>query len=125
MPRTILVIEDEPGTRETIQSILKKAEYDVILASNGQEGLQKLLEKMPDLIITDFVMPEMDGFTFFKKLRSNEVTEHIPIIMLTERDKTQDSFEVAGIDCFLASKRVGESCALRQIERAWCPAFWC
>jgi len=98
----ILVVEDEPVTKKTIQRILEKSEYEVTLASNGKEGLQMVKSKMMDLIVTDYMMPKMDGLEFFKKMRLNKATEHIPIIILTKRSDMQSSFEYLGVDCFLS-----------------------
>ncbi len=81
---TILIIEDNTDLREFLSQSLQ--DYTIIEASNGAEGLAKAVDKMPDLIITDVSMPEMDGFEFCKKLRADIRLHHIPVIMLTAMD---------------------------------------
>lgn len=82
---TILIVEDERALRESISAMLELHGYKVILSENGKEGLEITHKHMPDLIISDIMMPEMDGFEFLHEIRSNPDTELIPIIMLTAR----------------------------------------
>lgn len=80
--KLILLVEDNPELREVVKNELAK-NYTVIEASNGKEGLLLALSKNPDLIITDVMMPEMDGKELCNLLKTNFKTSHIPIIMLT------------------------------------------
>ena len=80
--------------REFIVSLLKE-QYNVIEASNGKEGLDKTLELMPDLILSDIMMPEMDGMEMCAELKTNEITSHIPIILLTAKASVEN--RIAGI----------------------------
>jgi DNA-binding response OmpR family regulator len=80
----ILVVEDEAPLRTAIHDTLVNEKFDVIEATNGEEGLRSALDTHPDLILLDVIMPVMDGMTMLKKLReSGEWGKHIPVIVLT------------------------------------------
>jgi len=78
----ILVVEDESDIQQYISDILTP-NFKVITASNGKEGVEKAFETIPDLIVSDIMMPEMDGIELCRKLKSDKGTSHIPIILLT------------------------------------------
>jgi DNA-binding response OmpR family regulator/nitrogen-specific signal transduction histidine kinase len=78
----ILVVEDESDMLHYIYEILSP-NFQVVTATNGKEGLEKALETIPDLIVSDVMMPEMDGIELCRKLKSDKGTSHIPIILLT------------------------------------------
>ncbi|MDP8265917.1 MAG: response regulator [Candidatus Aceula meridiana] len=99
--KKILVLEDEEDILKVICMRLTAAGYDVISAGNGQEGVERVFRDCPDLIISDVVMPVMDGFTFYKKLKENPATVDIPVLILTARGQMEDSFRVMGVDEFL------------------------
>ncbi|WP_430811308.1 MULTISPECIES: hybrid sensor histidine kinase/response regulator transcription factor [unclassified Carboxylicivirga] len=88
----VLVVEDQHDLRAHLCKILQQ-HYRVDEAGNGVEGLEKASSSLPDIIITDVMMPEMDGFTFCDKLRKNVITSHIPIIMLTALDNMDSKRE--------------------------------
>jgi signal transduction histidine kinase/DNA-binding response OmpR family regulator len=98
----ILIVEDNPDVRNYIHELLE-TECKVIEASNGEEGLSKAENEIPDLIISDVMMPEMDGFQFSKRVRNNEKTSHIPLIMLTAKAGFEDKLEglESGIDAYM------------------------
>ena len=89
MTKTILIVEDETPLRNVLSDKLKKENFNVLAAKNGQEGLDLALTKNPDLIFLDIIMPVMDGFTMVQKLRETETKsgklagQHIPVIFLT------------------------------------------
>ena len=85
MPRTILVAEDSPTQAERLRLLLEGEGFRVDLAANGSEGLQKVRLARPDLIISDVVMPEMDGYAFCQHIKSGEATRQIPFVLLTEQ----------------------------------------
>lgn len=81
--RKILIVEDNKTTAKLYSKFLESKNYQVENAYNGKEGLVKVEEFRPDLILLDVVMPEMDGMTMLKELKKNPKTEKIPIIVLT------------------------------------------
>jgi PAS domain S-box-containing protein len=80
----ILFVDDNPDVRKYVSGILR-TQYDVITAADGMEGLKKLQQHSPDLIIADVMMPRMDGYAFCKSIKSNPALQHIPIIFLTAK----------------------------------------
>jgi len=81
--KKVLAVDDNKDILEFIKAVLDDSELELFTASDGEEGLNKAKEIIPDLIILDVEMPKMDGFSVFKELRSKPETQKIPIIMLT------------------------------------------
>jgi CheY-like chemotaxis protein len=79
----ILLVDDDPDFVEATRIVLESAPYDVTVAYNGEEALQKVKEVNPDLIILDIIMPEQDGFKTCEALKSDPELSRIPVIMLT------------------------------------------
>ena len=88
----ILVIDDDPQIVHLIQIFLEKENYEVLTADNGETGLACVVSQEPNLIILDAMMPVMDGFELLKRLKSEETTAKIPVIMLTARAQDEDVF---------------------------------
>jgi DNA-binding response OmpR family regulator/nitrogen-specific signal transduction histidine kinase len=88
----VLIVEDNTDLREMIKENLLDT-YSVLEAENGARGLKLAEENIPDLIISDIMMPEMDGYELTKKLKANEKTNHIPVILLTAKAATEDKIE--------------------------------
>jgi CheY-like chemotaxis protein len=91
----VLIVDDSQSILTFLQAILESENYDVVTATNGIEGLAKVHQARPDVIITDSVMPELDGFGFLRALRADPATEAVPVIMLTSGDP--DDPEYAGL----------------------------
>ena len=91
-PETILVVEDHTDLRKFIASNLSDC-YHTIEASNGKEGIDKALEHIPDIIITDIMMPKVNGIELTRTLKNDEKTSHIPIIMLTAKSSSESIIE--------------------------------
>ncbi len=90
--KTILIVEDHEELAQFIAGNLESS-YHVLTAANGKEALEITLEKMPDLIITDVAMSEMDGFEFCKAVKTDVNINHIPIIMLTAKADAESKLE--------------------------------
>jgi len=84
-PITILIADDEPHIRQVVGSKLRRAGFDVVEASNGQDALALAQEHIPRVIVTDFQMPVMTGYEMSLKLIEDQITADIPIILLTAR----------------------------------------
>jgi signal transduction histidine kinase/DNA-binding response OmpR family regulator len=84
--REVLVIEDDDLTREVLRGALAGDGWSVAQAENGRVGLTRLAEKIPDVILLDLMMPEMDGFEFIAELRRAPEWRHIPVLVVTARD---------------------------------------
>jgi CheY-like chemotaxis protein len=91
----ILVVDDELDNRVMMRYFLESWGYEVTLAANGQEALEKVRAAAPDLVLLDLEMPVMNGFETCDRLKTNAETEHIPVIMFTGLEKTED--KVKGI----------------------------
>ena len=102
MPR-ILVIDDDPAISELVAVNLEMAGYDVSQAEDGIKGQALALQLQPDLIMLDLMLPRVDGFTVCQRLRRDERTAEIPVLMLTALSQTQDKVEGfnAGADDYL------------------------
>lgn len=83
MKSKILVVEDNADEASLIKMILEPEGYEVALASNGEEGLEKVESSRPDLIILDVMMPELDGFAMCSKLKESPEHSRIPVVLLT------------------------------------------
>ena len=90
--KKILIVDDSKTQRINLKNILEKHNFNVFEAENGIEGVKKAFEVIPDLIISDVVMPELNGYGLSYLLTNNEYTKHIPIIILTSQDKKIDKF---------------------------------
>lgn len=92
----ILIIDDEIDSLLPLKRSLEVEDYIVVGASNGHEALIKARTDIPDLILLDLMMPEMDGYEVCAKLKNDEMTKNIPVIMLTAKDSVRD--KVKGLD---------------------------
>jgi two-component system phosphate regulon response regulator PhoB len=97
MPRhTILVVDDEPSIREMLVISLEAAGYNVLQAENAKTAHSLVLDKHPDLILLDWMMPVTTGLELLRRLKRDEMTDHIPVIMLTA--KAEESSKISGLD---------------------------
>lgn len=99
----ILAVDDQPITLATVADILQDAGYEVLTAANGLEALELMEDHTPDLIVSDIMMPEMDGYQFYEAVRANSTWRLIPFIFLTaqrEQDFIRRGYSL-GADLYL------------------------
>lgn len=100
----VLVVDDERDVVELVKFLLERDGHKVTEAFNGREALEKAFAELPDLIILDIMMPEMDGYTVNARLTENESTRKIPVIILTAKGQMRDVFEMASNVAFYMEK---------------------
>jgi type IV pilus assembly protein PilB len=114
----VLAVDDDPFIRKMLDKVLTEAHYDVVLATDGQEALEKIYRERPDLIISDVVMPKLDGLSLVKKLKGQLQTSIIPVILLTSKDEVESEVEglEAGADDYIP-KPIVANLLLARINR--------
>lgn len=102
-PKTILVVEDEYHIQNILRLNLEMEGYRVFTAGDGQSALELISREKPDLIITDIMMPEMDGLEMFLNLKEKEDTRGIPVIVITVKSQIEDkkSASILGVDEYI------------------------
>ena len=104
-PAKVLLVDDEPGVRESVQAYLQYGDdFEVRTASNANEAWDLLNQEIPELVISDIMMPQVDGYQFLKKLREDARFQTIPVVFLTARGMTSDRIQGynAGCDAYLS-----------------------
>lgn len=103
MAKRLLVVDDDPGLLLAVSETLRAEGYDVMTARRGAEGLVRIAQSLPDLIISDIRMPGMDGYQFARNLRNAPHTRLIPIVFLTAKDTLTDRITGfrSGIDAYI------------------------
>jgi DNA-binding response OmpR family regulator len=116
---TILIVDDEPLNVDYLEQVLADFGYQTVSATNGQAALDHVAAAAPDLILLDVMMPVMDGFTVCRRLKAQEATRLIPIVMMTALDAVADRITgiKAGADDFL-TKPVHEEALMARIATA-------
>jgi twitching motility two-component system response regulator PilG len=114
---TIMIIDDSPTVRKLISGKLEKCGHTVVSAADGMEALEQIKEVVPDLILLDIMMPEMDGYQVCKLIRGNESTKDVPVIMISGKDGFFDKVRgrMAGTSGFI-SKPFGPETLMKTIE---------
>src|SRR6185369_4101349 len=118
MTQKILIADDEPHMRRLAELSLRKGGYELVSARNGREAVELALRQLPDLIILDMSMPELDGLGALKELKQNAATQNIPVIMLTARGQelARQDAETSGASLFL-TKPFSPSQLLAEVRR--------
>ena len=119
MNRHVLIVEDSLTQAAQLEELLQKHGYWITVASNGKEGLAAARERKPDLIISDIVMPVMDGYEMCQAIKRDGMLKDIPLILLTVLSNTEDVIKAlkAGVDYYL-TKPYHETHLLSQVESA-------
>lgn len=101
MPK-ILLVEDNEMNRDMLSRRLQRREFDVVIAVDGKEGIEKASNETPDLILMDMSLPEIDGWEANRRLKADDTTRHIPVIALTAHAMESDAAKAreAGCDDF-------------------------
>jgi len=103
--KRILCIEDEPEMIDLIRLILSRRGFEVEGAAGGMEGLEKVRENPPDLVLLDLMMPDMDGWEVYQQMKSNEATRDIPVIVVTAKAQSIDKvlgLHIAKVDDYIS-----------------------
>lgn len=96
MKKTILIVEDEPSTMQALVEKFSKNGFSILKAANGKEGLEIALEKHPDLILLDIIMPKMDGMEMLKRLRKDDWGKTANVAILTNLTDPEKVSEASG-----------------------------
>jgi DNA-binding NarL/FixJ family response regulator len=101
--KKLLLIDDDPNLILLVKDYLEFRGYEVMAAGNGREALEILNEQLPDMIICDVMMPEMDGYAFIEKIRQQARTSWIPIMLLSAKGQSQDKIKglTTGADVYM------------------------
>jgi len=103
MTKRVLLAEDEPNIVESLRFLLERSGYDVSVESNGRQALDAALASPPDVLVLDVMLPELDGYEVLRRLRGEQQTKSLPVLMLTAKGQREDR-ETAieyGADLFL------------------------
>lgn len=103
MSAQLLLVDDEPGLREAVKDYLEESGFKVQVASNAREGWELMQQNPPELVISDIMMPQVDGYQFLKQLREDPRFASLPVIFLTAKGMTSDRIQgyQAGVDGYL------------------------
>ena len=93
MSAQLLLVDDEPGVRESVKEYLQESGFNVQVASNAGDAWQMLQQQTPDLVISDVMMPRVDGYQFLKQLREDPRYKTLPVVFLTARGMTTDRIQ--------------------------------
>ncbi|AFZ09709.1 two component transcriptional regulator, LuxR family [Oscillatoria nigro-viridis PCC 7112] len=104
MSARLLLVDDEPGLREAVQAYLEDSDFAVEVASNARDGWELLQQYNPDLVISDIMMPQVDGYQFLKQVREDPRYKALPVVFLTAKGMTGDRIQgyQAGCDAYLS-----------------------
>ncbi|MFB0537809.1 MAG: response regulator transcription factor [Anaerolineae bacterium] len=117
--KKVVCIEDEPEMIDLIKLILERKGFEVLGAVGGQEGLEVIRREMPDLILLDLMMPEIDGWEVFRQMRADEQLKDIPVIVVTAKAQSIDKvlgLHIAKVDDYV-TKPFGPQELLKSVNK--------
>jgi len=103
--RQVIYIEDEQEMIDLVRLILSRKGFEVIGATGGRDGLDLVRQKMPDLVLLDLMMPDMDGWDVYQQMKSDELTKEIPVIVVTAKAQSIDKvlgLHIAKVDDYIS-----------------------
>jgi two-component system response regulator VicR len=103
--KRILCIEDEPEMIDLIRLILGRRGFEVTGAAGGRAGLQAVRDQLPDLVLLDLMMPDMDGWEVYQKMKADDLTRNIPVVVVTAKAQSIDKvlgLHIAKVDDYIA-----------------------
>jgi len=103
MNKRVLVVDDDQSIQRVLVQTLQLEGYEVATASDGVEALESLQGQLPDVVILDVMMPKLDGLDVLKRMRADERTHTVPVILLTARSSQEDIWEgwQSGVDYYM------------------------
>jgi CheY-like chemotaxis protein len=119
MPQKVLLVDDDPLIHRLYRPHLERAGYQVVSASSGLQAIELASREVPQVIVMDIMMPEMDGLSAIREIRQDEATKNIPVIVITANPQyhlSQQESQWAGASCFL-TKPFSPASLLSAIQR--------
>jgi DNA-binding response OmpR family regulator len=104
-PMRVVYIEDEQEMIDLVRLILGRKGYEVLGADGGRKGLQLVKDQLPDLVLLDLMMPDMDGWEVYQQMKANETTRQIPVIVITAKAQSIDKvlgLHIAKVDDYIS-----------------------
>ncbi len=103
--RRLVYIEDEQEMIDLVRLILNRRGYEIVGATSGREGLDAVRENLPDLVLLDLMMPDMDGWDVYQQMKADESTQNIPVIVVTAKAQSIDKvlgLHIAKVDDYIS-----------------------
>lgn len=116
---TILVVDDQELVRSAVVAALRREGYALIEAENGADGVKQAVQQKPHLVVTDTVMPRMDGYDMFRALQGNQNTKHMPVIALSSRSTAEEEAKILGMGFYdFIAKPINPVRLVARVKRA-------
>jgi two-component system, OmpR family, response regulator VicR len=103
--KRVIYIEDEQEMIDLVRLILSRKGYEVLGANGGRKGLQLVIDQLPDLVLLDLMMPDMDGWEVYQQMKANDTTRQIPVIVITAKAQSIDKvlgLHIAKVDDYIS-----------------------